>query len=180
MKIPWIPHGSCLPRAICSLAKECPTSQTWLQLSRARTGSYREAIPRLFLDFPAFPSCLWSLLRLLHFPRSRAASSTPNSCLQPCGIPAKEGSVGSQITWRCQGELPKESVGSQIPSPRHHRAAWTLGKIQSGNQTPQPISQLMSHSKLFPCFHGGTTTWGMTKAKNQGGSRSLPHSGWNS
>lgn len=147
MKIPWIPHGSWLPRAICSLARECPTSQTWLERGRARTGPDREAIPHLFPAVPALPSCLRSLLGLLHLPRSlpwsRAASGILNSCL-----PAQGAIRGLPLLTECL-ELPEEPVGSQITSPRHHRESWALGKVQSGKQTPQPTSQLMSHSKLL-------------------------------
>lgn len=149
MKIPWIPHSSWLPRAICSLARECPTSQTWLEQGRARTGPDREAIPHLFPAVPALPSCLRSLLELLYLPRSlpwsRAASGIPNSCL------LAQGAIhGLPLLTECL-ELPEESVGSQITSPRHHRESWALGKVQSGKQTPQPTSQLISHSKLL--FH---------------------------
>lgn len=92
MKIPWIPHSSCLPRAICSLAKECPTSQTWLQQSRARTGSCRVTTPHFFLAFPACRASAGSFTfpRSLPTPQVQGGIPWHSKFLSP-DIPAKGG-----------------------------------------------------------------------------------------
>lgn len=48
-RVPRFPYGFSLLRAICFPASECPTSQTWLEKSRAWPGPWEEAIPYLLL-----------------------------------------------------------------------------------------------------------------------------------
>lgn len=137
MKIPWIPQSSCLPRAICcSLAKECPNEP---DLAAAEQGHDR------FLQGGNSTLCSW--IFLLFPPASGASFTFPGLCphltfrasqfpvSRPCGeAPSYRSDPWAATSHGSARESSQRSLwDSQIPSPRHHRAAWTLGKALSGN-----------------------------------------------